>query len=57
MLWILYVIASTLMAYLFNITKIPTDFSKNPPVRDMPRHKLEVIKLLISANEPVETVS
>ena len=26
------------------------------PVRDMPRHKLEVIKLLITAKEPVKTV-
>ena len=26
------------------------------PVRDMPRHKLEVIKLLIIETEPVETV-
>ena len=30
---------------------------RGPPVRDMPRHKLEVIKLLITAKEPVETVS
>ena len=29
---------------------------RGPPVRDMPRHKLEVIKLLITAKEPVETV-
>ena len=28
-----------------------------PPVWDMPRHKLVVIKLLITAKEPVETVS
>ena len=26
-----------------------------PPVRDMPRHKLEVIKPLIAAKEPVKT--
>ena len=30
---------------------------RGPPVRDMPRHKLEVIKLLITAKEPIETVS
>ena len=50
----------TFTAYPFNIRKIPTDFSKNskrwgPQVRIMPRHKLEVIKLLI-ATEPVKTV-
>ena len=28
-LYELYIISSTLMAYPFNITKIPTDFSKN----------------------------
>ena len=27
-----------------------------PPVRDMPRHKQEVMKLLIIATEPVKTV-
>ena len=30
---------------------------RGPPVRDMPRHKLEVIKLLITAKEPVKTLS
>ena len=29
---------------------------QGPPVRIIPRHKLEVIKLLIIATEPVETV-
>ena len=30
---------------------------RGPPIRNMPRHKLEVLKLLITAKEPVETVS
>ena len=30
---------------------------RGPPVRDMPRHKLEVIKLLIIATEPVKLLS
>ena len=29
---------------------------RKPPVKDMPRHTLEVIKLLITAKEPVKTV-
>ena len=29
---------------------------RGPPVQDMPRHKLEAIKLLSIATEPVETV-
>ena len=29
---------------------------RGPPVRDMPRRRIEVIKLLIIASEPVETV-
>ena len=29
---------------------------QGPPVRDMPRHKLKMIKLLIIATEPIKTV-
>ena len=44
-------------AHLFYIMKISTNFSINsaprPPIRDMPEQKLEAIKLLIIATEPV----
>ena len=45
---------------LFTLEKFQQFFLKikrrGPPVRDMSRHKLEAIKLLIIATEPVETV-
>ena len=53
----------TLTVYPFYTKKIPTIFSKNeppgpwgPPVRDMPRHELEMIKLLVIATPLVKTV-
>ena len=45
----------TLTTYLFYIRKISIK-RRGPPVRDMPRHKQEVIRLLIIATKPVETV-
>ena len=38
-----------------NLTTFLKIDRQEPSVRDMPRHKQEVIKLLITAKEPVKT--
>ena len=56
-------ITSTLAAYTLEELEILEEFRqvflkikrREPQVRNMPRHKLGVIKLLIFATEPVET--
>ena len=49
-----------LQSIIFTLEKFQQIFLKikrrGPPFRDMPRHKQEVIKSLIIAAEPVETV-
>ena len=55
-----YAIPRTIQPILFTFEKFSPIFLKiklqGPSVRDMPRHKLEVIKLLLIAIELVKTI-
>ena len=49
-------IVLSMITELVEELKLPKSAGESPLVRDMPRHKLEVIMLLIIATDSVETV-